>query len=165
MTTSTRSSRSSRPTRPPPFGPRGALGVVLFPALVVVIARTLAAFATRIAPYLVVHYDWRLELGLVVGQVLFQWCFLLRHPRDEKLSYAWIVIAVSSLGAVLLWPLLVFVPASAGVLPNLAWFFTVVAIMFAVHFALVARHRLPKRLCLTWVVYRLLILIFVVRWR
>jgi hypothetical protein len=74
---------------PEPFGPRGLLAALLLVALVDVIARTLAAFATRIEPYLSVHYDWRLELALVTGQVLFQWCFLLRRPRQEKYSYAW----------------------------------------------------------------------------
>src|SRR4051812_3554198 len=105
------------------FGPRGVLGVILFFALVAVIAHTLAAFASRIEPYVSVHYDWRLELGLVTGQVLFQWAFLLRRPRDEKLSYAWILVAVSSLGAVLLLPLLAFVPVTVPRLANVAWFF------------------------------------------
>ena len=65
----------------PSFGPRGVLAVVLFAALAVLIAMTLAAFATRIEPYLAVRYGWSLELALVTGQVLFQWYFLLRRPR------------------------------------------------------------------------------------
>lgn len=146
-----------------PFGPRGALALLLLVTLVVVIARTLAAFTTRIEPYLSVRYDWHLELALVTGQVLFQWCFLLRHTRQEKYSYAWIVIAVSALGSLLLWPLLLFVPDTVPRLANVGWFFAVVAVMFAAHYALVVRHRLPKHLCVTWVIYRLCILLFVVR--
>lgn len=147
-----------------PFGPRGVVAVLAFAVATIAIARTLAAFADRISIYLAVRYDWRLELGLVVGQVLFQWLFLLRRPWVERLSYAWILIAVSTLGAVLLWPLLAFVPRSAPPLGHVAWFFGVVAVMFVAHYALVARHQLPKRLCVTWVVYRLLILAFVARW-
>jgi len=147
-----------------PFGPRGFLAVLLFPAVVALIARTLAAFVTRVQPYLAVHYDWTLEIALVTGQVLFQWCFLFRQPREEKYSYAWIVLSVSALGAALLWPLLAFVPETAR-LASVAWFFAVVAVMFAVHYLLVVRHELPKRLCVTWVVYRILILAFIVRWR
>ncbi len=156
---------TERTSQAPPFGPRGLFAAILSATLVGIIAMTLAAFATRIEPYLAVHYDWRLEIGLVTGQVLFQWCFLLRRSRQEKYSYAWIVISVSSLGALLLWPLLAFVPRSAPPLANVAWFFAVVGVMFAVHYGLVVRHRLPKHVCITWVVYRLLILAFIVRWR
>lgn len=146
-----------------PFGPRGFLAAAGFAAAVVAIALTLSSFASRIQPYLSVRYDWTLELALVLGQVLFQWSFLLRRPREEKVSYAWIVIAVSALGSALLWPLLLLVPPSVPRLVNVAWFFAVVGVMFAVHYVLVVRHHLPKRLCVTWVVYRLLILVFVVK--
>lgn len=148
-----------------PFGPRGVLAVLLFVALVAIIARTLAAFATRIEPYLSVHYDWRLEILVVTGQIAFQWCFLFRRTRDEKYSYAWIAIAVSALGALLLWPLLLFVPDTVPRLADVAWFFAVAAIMFTAHLALVVRHGLPKLVALTWVVYRLLLLLLLVRWR
>jgi hypothetical protein len=158
-------SRPHVPPTSPPFGPRGVSAVLLLVALIAVIAETLAGFATRIEPYLSVHYDVRLELVLVSGQVLFQWCFLFRRPWEERFSYAFLVIAVSTLGAVLLWPLLLFVPTTVPRLANVAWFFAVVAVMFAAHYGLVVRHHLPKRLCLTWVVYRLFILVFVVRWR
>lgn len=144
--------------------PRGVLGLFLFAGLVVVIAQTLAAFAVRVEPWLAVRYDWTLELALVTGQVLFQWSFLLRRPRAEKITYAWIVILVSGLGAALLWPLLAFVPETATRV-SVAWFFAVVAVMFGVHYRLVLRHALPKRLCVTWVVYRLFLLALLVRWR
>lgn len=106
----------------------------------------------------------------MLGQVAFQWAFLLRHPREQKLSYAWILIAISSLGAILLWPMLALIAwttafARASVLFPLGWFFAVVGIMFVVHWRLVVRVHLPKWLCATWVIYRLCLLVFLVRWR
>jgi hypothetical protein len=42
---------------------------------------------------------------MVVGQVLFQWCILWRRSWRERLDYA-LILFVSGLGSVLLWPLL-----------------------------------------------------------
>ncbi len=146
-----------------PFGPRGLKAIALFVLAVVVIAKTLAAFAVLVRGYLAVHYDWKLELGLVVGQVLFQWMVLLRRTWQERFSYAWVVIAVSSLGAALLWPLLVLAKF-ASPLAAVGYFFCVVAVMFAVHARLVGRHGLPWWLSGTWVVYRAILLVVLVRW-
>lgn len=150
--------------KPSRFGPRGlVVSVVVFAVALVTIAKTLAAFATIIERYLAVHYDWRLEIGMVMGQIAFQWVFMFRRPRDEKLSYAWILVCISGLGAVLLWPLLVFGKGLAP-LHAVAYFFAVVGVMFVAHWGLVSRHALPKWLCATWVLYRLLLLTFLVRW-
>jgi len=149
---------------PAPFGPRGATAVAAFPIALVTIAKTLAAFAALIQGYLAVHYDVRLEIGMVSGQVLFQWAFLWRRPRQDKFSYAWILIAVSALGAGLLWPLLLLLPEATPRVA-IAYFFGVVGIMFVVHWGLVRRHGLPAWLCATWVLYRLFLLAVLVRWR
>jgi hypothetical protein len=101
---------------------------------------------------------------MVTGQILFQWAFLWRWPREDKLSYAWILIAVSALGAVLLWPQLLFAPGASPIVAT-AYFFGVVGIMFVVHWLLVSRYALPKWLCATWVLYRLFLLAVLVRWR
>ena len=151
----------------PAFGPRGAVAVLLVVVALAGVARTLAAFATLIAGYLAVHYDWRLELGMVTGQVVFQWTLLFREPREDKLSYGLILMAVSSLGAALLWPLLLLAHFAHAPSPlvAVAYFFAVVAVMFAVHWVLVARAALPTWLCATWVLYRLFLLAVLVRWR
>jgi hypothetical protein len=146
------------------FGPRGIRAAAVFAVALIVIAKTLAGFAAIIQSYQAVHYDYRLELGMVTGQILFQWAFLWRWSREDKLSYAWILIAVSALGAVLLWPLLVFARGSTPIVA-MAYFFGVVGIMFVVHWLLVGRYALPKWLCATWVVYRLFLLAVLVRWR
>ena len=137
------------------FGPRGWLGLPLFVIAVVVIARTLAAFAAIIQDHLRVRYDYRLELCLVTGQVLFQWLWLWKATWSARLSYGWILIAVSSAGAVMLWPMLAL---GLSALPATAWFFAVVLVMFIMHMWLVMRTRLPTWLCATWVLYRLFIL-------
>lgn len=137
---------------------------VAYVVLAVGIARTLAAYATLLAPYLRVHYGWTLELALVAGQVAFQWAWLARRSWRERVRYAWIVMGVSGLGAVLLVPALVtnaWTPLAP--LAALAYFFGVVAIMFVTHWRLVVRAHLPAWTCLTWVVYRLGIVAFVVR--
>ena len=96
---------------------------------------------------------------MVVGQVLFQWAVLWRRSWTDRLDYAVILVLVSSLGAALLWPLLLWHHrAPVRPLAAVAWFFAVVAVMFLVHLRLVKRAALPLILCLTWVVYRLLIL-------
>ena len=128
------------------------------------IARTLAAFAVIIRPYLAIDYDLWFEIGMVVGQVLFQWCVLWRQTWRERFDYAGVLVLVSSIGAVLLWPLLLWnrgTPVSP--LPAVIYFSAVVSLMFIVHVALVMRRKLPKVVCATWVFYRLILLLVVVK--
>lgn len=138
--------------------------LLVVPFAIVLIAKALAAFAVIIAPYLAIHYDVRFELGMVMGQVLFQWCVMWRRTWRERLDYALVLIAVSGLGAALLVPLLAW-NHSAPVTPlaAVAWFFAVVGIMFGTHAWLVKKAGLPMILCGTWVVYRLLLLLVVVK--
>ena len=138
------------------FGWRTGLAL---PLVVVIVGQTLAAFAQIVRDYLAVDYDLWFELGMVIGQVLFQWAVLWRRSWTDRLDYAVILLLVSGLGAALLWPLLVWHHlAQVQPLAAVVWFFAVVAVMFAVHVRLVRRAALPLVLCLTWVVYRLLIL-------
>jgi hypothetical protein len=135
--------------------------LVLVPASIAFVGKTLATFAAIIERHLTITYDVWFEIGMVVGQVLFQWLFLGRRPWRDRLEYATVLLFVSTLGAVLLWPMLVWNRSNEVI--ALAWFFAVVAIMFAVHWILVKRRELPTLLCATWVVYRLLILLFIVK--
>jgi hypothetical protein len=148
---------------------RAAAKPLLFLAAVpaiALIAKTLATFATIIQPYLAIHYDLRFELGMVIGQVLFQWGVLwrMRRPWSDRLDYALVLIAISGLGAVLLWPLL-FWHHRAPVEPFVAviYFFAVVGVMFVAHWRLVHKARLPLLLCGTWVLYRVFLLVVIVK--
>jgi hypothetical protein len=130
----------------------------------VVIARTLAGVATIIRPYLRVDYDLWFELGMVTGQVVIQWCVLWRRTWAERIDYAGVLVLVSGIGGALLWPLLGW-NHYAAVAPwvGVLYFFAVVGIIFAIHVALVMRMKLPKILCVTWALYRLVILLVVAK--
>jgi len=131
---------------------------------ITIIARTLAAFARIIQPYLAVRYSVWLEVGMVVGQVLFQWLVMARRSWPERLRYSGLVLGVSGLGAVLLWPLLllnIFAPVTVPT--AVGCFFAVVALMFVVHWLFVGYMKLPRILCATWVLYRLFLLAVLVR--
>jgi len=146
-----------------PFGPRGVTALIVLPLVLALVARSLGTFAAIIQPYLAVRYDWRFELGMVTGQVLFQWAFLWRRSWERRLSYAWILLAVSGLGGLLLLPVGALATSLTPATATLG-FFAIVGFMFVVHWVLVARHGLPKWLCATWVLYRLLMLTVLVRW-
>lgn len=151
------------PTIPSPATNRGR-DALLAAVAVSVIAWTLSGFAAIVQPYLAIQYDLWVELAMVVGQVLFQWCVLWRRSWRERLDYALVLILVSSLGAVLLWPLLALNRLAPVTIPvALGWFSFVVAIMFSVHWKLVVRAKLPAVLCVGWVVYRLLLLAVLVK--
>ena len=129
-----------------------------------VIATTLAAVAGILRPYLRIDYDLWFELGMVFGQVAVQWAVLWRRTWRERVDYAGVLVLVSGIGAALLWPLLLW-NRSSPVTPlvGLLYFFGVVGAIFAIHVALVVRLRLPKILCLTWVLYRFAILLVVAK--
>lgn len=145
--------------------PKRWMALFVVPVAIFLIAKSLAAFAVIIQPYLRIDYDLRFELGMVIGQVLFQWCVLWRRSWKERFDYALILIAVSALGAALLWPLLLWNRAApvTPLVAAVAWFFAVVGVMFLAHWQLVKRAGLPLVLCATWVVYRLLLLCVVAR--
>ncbi len=144
--------------------------VPLLPFATIGIALSLAGFASIIRGYLRIHYDVWFELGMVTGQIAFQWLALTwpwRRPWKARLDYALILFAVSGLGALLLVPLIFTEHHHPTVITPLVatiYFFAVVLVMFVVHYRLVIRANLPKGLCVTWVLYRLLILGFVMKW-
>lgn len=136
------------------------------PLATLFIATSLSTFAVIIQDHLRVHYDLWFELGMVTGQVAFQWLMMWRRTWTERARYAFVLIGVSLVGAALLWPMLAWHLWVTG-LSQLAvtlWFFGVVGVMFLVHMWLVKREKLPLFLCASWVVYRLLILIITLKY-
>ena len=125
-------------------------------------AFALGSFAQIVAQYLAVRYDYRTEFLMVVGQVGFQWLFMRHSTWAARRTYAVVALTVSMIGSLLLLPLLAIHSASA-VTPMFAtaWFFGVVGVIFAIHHAMLLRLKLPARLTLTWVLYRLLLLAYV----
>ena len=157
-------SRGTSSFEAPWFQP-GWRPAIAAPFAIAIVAKTLAAFAHILQPYLAITYDLWFELGMVLGQIVFQWCVLWRASWNDRLFYASILVAVSSLGAVLLWPLLAWHHFVRPVTPLAAVtvFAVVVGLIFVAHWRLVVRARLPTLLCATWVVYRLLILVVAVK--
>ncbi len=144
--------------------PAGWKALVVVPLAVFLVAKSLAGFAQIVEPYLAIHYDFWFELGMVLGQVAFQWCVLWRRGWRARVDYAFLLVLVSGLGAALLVPLLGWhAHAPVAALPGTGYFMVVVAVMFAVHWFMVKAMRLPALLCATWVVYRLLILVVALR--
>ena len=125
-------------------------------------AFALGSFAKIIQGYLAVRYDYGTELLMVAGQVGFQWIFMGNTSWVARRTYAIVALSVSMIGSVLLLPLIVIHGVSA-VSPLFAtvWFFAVVGVIFVVHHGLVVRCKLPGRLTVTWVIYRLLLLAYV----
>lgn len=138
---------------------RTILKLVFF---IAVTAATLNQFALLIAHLLTIDYDWKFELAMVIGQVLFQMIFLWKHSVAEKITYTEALLTVSFIGSILLLPIIVlnhYYPQTDII--NLVYFFGVVSIMFLIHWSKVHRLRLPWWLCFTWVLYRLIILVFI----
>lgn len=125
-------------------------------------AFALGSFAQIVGQYLAVRYDYRTEFLMVVGQVGFQWLFMRHATWTARRTYAFVALTVSMIGSLLLLPLLAIHRASA-VSPMFAtaWFFGVVGVIFVIHHAMILRLKLPARLTLTWVLYRLFLLAYV----
>lgn len=156
--------RSAEHTPREGAGTIGWKAALLVPVAIALTAKTVSGFAAIVQPYLAVRYDLWFELAMIVGQVLVQWCVLWRRSWRERIDYAILFVMVSSLGAVLLWPLLALdrlVPVTVPV--ALGWLLIVVAVMFPVHWALVRRAKLPVALSATWSVYRVLLVLAIVK--
>ncbi|MBL7973441.1 MAG: hypothetical protein JNJ85_00920 [Candidatus Kapabacteria bacterium] len=122
----------------------------------------LSRFATHIQPILRVHYGWELEFSMVLGQLVFQYLFVRNAPKETILVYCIGLLCISGLGSLLLVPLLIFtaynpIPITGMIL----YFFAVVGIMFITHKVFVSKLMLPKYISYTWVLYRCLILLFI----
>lgn len=125
-------------------------------------AYALSSFAKIIQSYLAVEYSFTTELVLVMGQVPFQWLFIWKRPWKDKVNYMTIALGVSGFGSLLLFPLLVLEyflvidPIYAT-----SYFFFVVGVIFVIHCLLIFIQGLPKILTISWVIYRILILVYV----
>lgn len=104
------------------------------------------------------------EYAICFGQILFQASLLLvLGMKKEKLfNYLGNMMTVSLIGGLLLLPMLllnhyIMLPSSFP----LAWFFAVVAFMFLQHRRRVSSIKAPVWLSYTWVLYRGIVLLFI----
>ena len=129
---------------------------------IAVTAATLSQYAQLIQHLIKIKYNWQFELCMVTGMLFFQYPFIFKQSWQLKLYYYFNMLIVSCIGSVLLFPLLIlnhyyFLSDTF----NVTYFFTVVLVMFFNHKKRVATLKLPVFISYTWVLYRLIILIFI----
>jgi hypothetical protein len=136
---------------------------VLFALLAIVFtAFTLSLYAVYLQRFISIQYSFYFELGMVVGQLSFQTLFILKWPLRVKLRYYLHLLAVSFTGSVLLWIMIglhVLWPVTAVL--SLLYFLAVVVFMFFEHKRRLAQIGLPFYLSLIWLLYRSLILLYI----
>jgi hypothetical protein len=137
--------------------------IVVILAGIVITTLVLQRFSDFVEHLLAVDYDWRFELAMVTGQVVFQALFILRRGLREIIAYTSRLLLVSLVGSLLLLPAIgwnsIYIHHD---LVNLGWFFSVVVVMFFLHKQYVEELKWPWYLCYTWVLYRFIILIFII---
>lgn len=143
------------------------IDTVLFKIAVMVICITVTAitlnqYAQLIQHLITVSYGWQFELCMIIGMLFFQYPFIYKKSRSIKLDYYFNMLLVSLIGSALLFPLLVLnFYSDYGDTFNLLYFFAVVLIMFFDHKRRVAALALPVLISYTWVLFRILTLIFI----
>ena len=131
---------------------------------VIISGFALGYFAKIIQEYLAVSYNYKTEALFVLGQVIFQWLFMTNASWSDRKKYAVIALTISMFGSFLLLPLVVFaIIYGVSKTGAIAYFFTVVLIIFLCHHKLIKDEGLPSILTLTWVLYRALLLVYLVK--
>ena len=129
-----------------------------------VTALALNQYAQLIQHLITIKYNWRFELFMVTGMLFFQYPFIYKKTWILKLDYYFNMLLVSLIGSLLLLPLLILNHYSNhSDTFNLLYFFTVVLIMFFDHKRRVTKLDLPSLISYTWVLYRIFILIFILK--
>ncbi len=129
---------------------------------IAVTAATLSIYAQLIQHLIKIKYNWQFELCMVTGMLLFQYPFIFKKSWQLKLNYYFNMLIVSLIGSILLFPLLIlnYYQHYSDVF-NLVYFFAVILFMFFNHKKRVAKLKLPVFISYTWVLYRFIILIFI----
>jgi hypothetical protein len=129
---------------------------------IVITAFTLNWYAALIQHLITINYNWRFELCMVTGMLFFQYPFIYKQQWQLKLDYYFNMLLVSLMGAILLWPVIMVNHFYTCVdLINVIYFFAVVWVMFWEHKRIVAKLSLPVFISYTWILYRIIILIFI----
>ena len=129
---------------------------------IAVTAATLNQYAQLIQHLIHIKYSWQFELGMVTGMLFFQYPFIYKETWQSKLNYYFNMLIVSLIGSLLLFPLLILNHYHTySDTFNLLYFFAVVLFMFFNHKQRVSRLKLPVFISYTWVLYRVIILIFI----
>lgn len=102
------------------------------------------------------------ELILAVGQIVFQAAFLMKLDPKTILNYIGNLMTVSLMGSLLLIPILVANSIfNIPELITLTWFGITVLLMLIEHSRRIKILGLPFYLSITWVIYRIIALLFI----
>lgn len=134
--------------------------------LYIVLATLFTAFAlfqyAKLVPFLS-NALFGKELALALGQIGFQYLFIRKINKQDQLHYIGNLITVSVMGSLLLLPILIlnqFVALHEYI--ALGWFGITVNLMILEHYRRINLLQLPKHLTLTWILYRILALPFLI---
>ncbi|TGD57037.1 thiol-disulfide oxidoreductase DCC family protein [Flavobacterium humi] len=108
------------------------------------------------------HGNYIRECILAAGQLIFQGVFLLKKDKKTIVAYWGNLMTVSLFGSLLLLPILLLNTIIAvNEYVVLAWFGITVLLMLKEHYRRIGLLNLPKYLSLTWILYRLIALFFI----
>ena len=104
------------------------------------------------------------ELILALGQIVFQSLFLIKFDKKVITNYIGNLMTISLMGSLLLIPILILnvffnVPESI----TLCWFGSTVLLMLIEHSRRIKLLELPFTLSITWVIYRIIALIIILK--
>jgi hypothetical protein len=137
--------------------------ILLIVIYIAVTACTLSQYAKLVQHLLNINYNWLFELLVVLGMTVFQYLFIHKKTWSVKLDYFFKMLLVSLLGSVILWSLLLLnYFYKVGDIINLIYFFGVVIAMFFIHKNIVTKMELPFYLSYTNILYRFIILLFII---
>ena len=129
----------------------------------------LSSFALKsvgdlLCTHLRIHYSYGFEALLVTGQIFFQWLFMWQCDWDLKRRYMVLALSISLIGSLLLLPLIFYgYVSSLPTWTSALYFFVVVGLIFGLHARGISLEEMPSHLTLTWFLYRLIILIGVIK--
>lgn len=104
------------------------------------------------------------EILLTIGQIVFQWLFLLKCDNKTILNYIGNLTTVSLIGSLLLLPILIISSfVSIHPLIVLTYFGVTVLLMIKEHYRRTQLLELPKYLTITWLVYRIIALLIIIK--
>lgn len=123
-----------------------------------VVILILSEYSKHLVNFYPHHFSYQ-EAMICTGQFVFQGIFLMRYKRAQIMAYFGNMMTVSLLGAIALIPLVWW----SG-LPEflyLGYFILVVTLMFFEHVRRVRLLHLPRFLSVTWLTYRILVLLLI----
>jgi predicted DCC family thiol-disulfide oxidoreductase YuxK len=99
------------------------------------------------------------ELLLAIGQIGFQYLFIQKLSMQKQLNYIGNLVTISIMGSLFLFPILILnqiLIINEYVL--LGWFSLTVNLMILEHYRRIKILELPKKLTITWILYRVIAL-------